>query len=101
MHVVKLKKTDLKMDLEDLLLKLGLVKGDSAYPDCLLMSLDDQKVLKSNIEKKFKKKYPELSRTALQNSVGMYWLNLGPSHRLEKALRPGYAIILDPSERND
>lgn len=95
MKVVKIKKSDLNLHLEDLLKKLGLVEKKQAYPECLLMSKEDQKVLKNNITKKIKKKYPHISKKNLSAAVGLYWLNLGPSILLTEAIKPGYAVVLD------
>lgn len=98
MEIVKIKKTDLNLTLEKLLNKFGLVKDNRAYPERLCLSKEDEKILRKNIEQKFKKDFPKLSKKALQTSVGMYWLNLGPSSRLDQAIRPGYAIILNKGE---
>jgi hypothetical protein len=57
------------------------------------MSKEDERVLRKNIIKKFKKEYPTLSTRALMSSVGMYFLNLGPSTLLSDAIKPGYVVI--------
>lgn len=95
MKIIKLKKTYLNLTLESLLTKLGLTNGTIAYPERLHLSKEDAKTLKKNIEKKFKKENPHISKKVLDTSVGMYWLNLGPSHLLSDAIRPGYAIIVN------
>lgn len=98
MKVVKIKKSDLNLTLEDLLTKLKLVQGEQAFPERLYMSKEDEKVLRKNIIKKFKKEYPGLNNRALMSSVGMYFLNLGPSTLLSNAIKPGYVVI---SEEGD
>lgn len=95
MKTVKLKKSDLNLTLENLLKKFKLVKNGEAYPDRLLMSREDITTLKKNIEKKFKKEYPGLSKAKISSSVGFYFLNLGPSEVLQDAIKPGHVIILE------
>ena len=99
MKVVKLRKSDLNLTLEKLLSKMGLVDGGRAYPDCLHLSKEDEKTLRGNIEKKFKKEYPNLDSQRMKSSVAMYFLNLGPSTRISSALKPGYAVVTEPSKK--
>lgn len=96
MKIVKIRKSYLNLTLEKLLDKMGLINGQRAYPDCLHLSKEDEKTLRTNIEKKFKKEYPNLDNRRLKSSVAMYFLNLGPSTRLSDAIKPGYAIVTKP-----
>ena len=93
MKVVKLRQSDLKKPVEDLLRKLGAVKGKLAFPNCVYMNTNDYKVLTRNMVLHVKKAYPNLRKNKVDYTVGMIMLNLGPNTSLGDAIKPGYVLI--------
>lgn len=96
LKVMKLKKSDYS-NLEGLLKRAGLVDDESkrAFPQRIFISKCDSKKFIKEITKTFKKEYPYLNTNKIKTSVGMYWLNLGPSEAVDVAVKPGYALILE------
>lgn len=90
MQVFKLIKSDFT-NLEGLLKRTGLVKGNNAEPSRIFVSPEDYSKLAKNIEKQFKKEYPYLTKDKLKFATGTYLLNLGPV--VTSAVRPGFAIV--------
>lgn len=95
MKQVKIKDSDLNKGLESLLTKLGAVNKEKrrAYPSHVYMSLEDYAKVKKFYKKAFKKEYPGLNSKAIEASIGMELLNLGPSTILGKSIRPGYVLV--------
>jgi hypothetical protein len=73
---LKLRKSELKGDLEALLRRAELVTDKTARPDCIFISKQDSDVMSRNCDP-------------------WSWLNLGPSSVLEDVIKPGYALIIE------
>lgn len=101
MKIIKLQKKDYH-DLVFLLKRLGLVSGNRAYPERLVVNETTYKKMKTAYAEKLKE-VGFISKKNLQYSVEMEFLNLGPVVLKTKnngnALQTGYAILLNPKER--
>lgn len=93
MKIVKLTKSMLKLSPGELLIKIGAVRGNMGYPGNVYISREDAKELKKNLRISFKKIYPNINKTKLDNAVALEWLNYSPNESLELAIKPGYLIV--------
>lgn len=95
MMQVKLSKRILNMEPSDILVKLGAWSQDlkHAYPSRVFVSAEDYKTIKKNLAARYKKMFPYASRRRISCEVGMDLLGFGPNQSLEKAVRPGYALV--------
>ncbi len=77
--VIKLRKTELKGDIEALLYRAGLIDSSTneAHPERIFVSSDDERVMRRNVDP-------------------MIWLNIGPSSMLGNVIKPGYALVIAP-----
>lgn len=75
---LKLKKSELKGDIESLLRRASLLDEAtrSARPESIFISKEDARVMRRNCDP-------------------WTWLNIGPSSLLEKVVKPGYALIIE------
>ncbi len=96
LKLLKLKKKHYT-DLPLLLKEAGLVSSDGkeAYPERIFISLEDDKLMKQELYKAYKKKFPFLNKIRIQVAVNMEILNLGPNTNLGVAVKKGYAIVLE------
>lgn len=97
MKIIKIKQFEF-WDLESLLKRAGLVaENRNAYPEALFVNETTYKKIKDTIKKKYKKRYPYMTRSQLSYQTGMLLLNLGPSVLANKNggkfLKTGYAIV--------
>ena len=91
--VVKLRKSDLKLEATDFLRKMGVVKGKLAHPGKVHVNEVTYNALLRTQHNLFKKEYPNLKKRALTAAIAMHMFNYGPSTKLGVALKPGYALV--------
>jgi hypothetical protein len=91
--VVKLKRATLNRLPEELLELLGLVEGNRAFPERLYLSRADSSTLRKYLKRTVKKGSKNAPAKYLQYVEGMHWLNYGPNESLDRAIKPGYALI--------
>ena len=103
MKTIKLTKKMLKMHPADLLIKLGAVDKEekNVFPSHVYFSKEDYKELRTNLKFLAKKSAPNTSERLLNYSVNVDSLNYGPNQSLEKAIRPGYALIDEEAIEKD
>jgi hypothetical protein len=99
MKMVKIKKSLLKKPMPDILRELGVVIDNQSYPSLVFMSEQDISIIKKSCRKEAKKQYPYAEKRRIDMVAGMEFLNYGPNSTLEKAIKPGYAIIDDQELR--
>lgn len=78
---LKIKKSELKGDVESLLRRASLVDEatKTARPESIFISKEDAMVMSRNCNP-------------------WTWLNIGPSSLLEEVIRPGYALIIEGAD---
>lgn len=92
LKILKLKKIHF-YNLEQLLRDANLVEGLTAYPERIYISEVDFKKMRKEITRYYKKQYPYIPVSDLRSDIELYMLNLSPSTVIDKAIKPGYAII--------
>lgn len=99
MRIIKLKKKHYG-NLESLLRDAKLVNEEKniAYPSNIFVAEVDYRKIRSTITKLFKKQYSYLNPIRLRSGVEMHLLNLGPNQSLEKAIKPGFAVVKELEE---
>lgn len=100
MKTAKIKKKYYK-DLSFMYHDLGLIENNSCNPSNVLCSKEDYELIKKTIRAEFKKQNPYASKKSLDFSVGMHLLNLGPNEVANQAIRPGYLLILEDSNKEE
>ena len=93
MKIVKLKASDFKKDIIQLLKRVGATSQFRAFPDHVYLSKNDYKAFEKLTAELFKREYPFLRDAKIQASVGMHMLNYGPSTVLQEAIKDGYALV--------
>lgn len=93
MRMVRLKKNDLKLDLEAFLVRVGAVREKQGFPQHVYLSTEDSAVLRRNARRSLRKQYPRVSKRQIDYGIGSSWLMFGPNELLNRAVRPGYALV--------
>lgn len=92
MKAYKIKKSEYT-DFESLLKRIGLVKGNRAFPSFVYWNKKDLDKAKKELRKLCKKDFPHYNKKIIDNAVGMYMLNLSPCELKDNPLKDGYMLV--------
>lgn len=94
--VLRIKKSDLKKDPDQILAKVGAIDLDlkRAYPSHVHMSYQDYTELTRNLRRKVRKLLGRYAtKQSVNQAVSLELLQFGPSTVLGEAVRPGYVLV--------